>query len=150
MLRRVFRCNWLLDLFHLLSRHQELDSQHWAACFWQCQQDISWEQGWHGWKQKGLPHTLTLCPSFWLCMYTYLLWLLCYTWCWKLFSLGCSNFEGSSSGRWIWYQVFRNCKQHLLLLFEKYSEIAVLFLMPRLCLCRVQKLIWMWMRFSFQ
>jgi len=68
----------------------------------------------------------------------------------NLFSLGCSNFKRSSSGRRIRHQVFWNCKQHLLLLLEKHSEIGVLFLMPRLCLCRVQKLIWMWMRFSFQ
>jgi len=152
VLKCVLRWNWLLYLFHLTSRHQELDSQHWAACLWQCQQNISGEQGWHGWKQKGLPHTLTLCPSFWFSMYTYLLWLLCYTWCWKLFSLGCSDFKGSSSGRRIWHQVFWNCKQHFLVvtLVGKAFETAVLFLMPRLCLCRAQKLIWMWRRFSFQ
>jgi len=49
----------------------------------------------------------------------------------NLFSLGCSNFKGSSSGRRIRHQVFRNCKQHFLVvtLDGKASEIAVLFLM---------------------
>jgi len=54
-----------------------------------------------------------VCPTyshlffvFWLCLDLCLLWLLRTIWCGTMLSLGCSNFKGPSSCRWIWHQVF--------------------------------------------
>lgn len=33
-------------------------------------------------------------------------------WCGTMLSLGCSNFKGPSSSRWIWHQVFWDGKSH--------------------------------------
>lgn len=65
--------------------------------------------------------------------------------------LGCAYFKGSSTCWWVWYQVLWNCKYQCTLgLLGVLKHPFFYFSNSKKFVCRVQKLIWMWRRFSFQ